>query len=98
MPQFTLTENTADILAQAICRNMRKELMKMAKEIALQQSEQFLSIEETAAFLGCSVSNIYKNKDTLLMGTYVKFGKQLRFPKSQLIKMMNAGQFKSANI
>lgn len=86
---FTLNEQTADLLAKAIVRNMRKELMKMAKDIATSQSEQFLTIEETAAFLSMSKSTLYKKKDDI--GCYTKVGRKIMFSKSMLIKAINDG-------
>lgn len=97
MAPLFLTESSAELLATAICRQLKRDLMKMAKDIARNQTEEWLTIEETAHFLGCSAASIYKIKDTTLKGVYTKFGKQLRFPKSRLLDMMNRGELRSPN-
>lgn len=89
---FTLNEETADLLAKAICKNLRKELIKLAKDIAYSQTEEYLNIKEAAAILGWSTSTLYKKKDKI--GAYTKIGNQLRFPKSTLLQMIREGRLK----
>lgn len=89
---------TSEEIAKEVVKSLRQAIKKAVKEYMETEYEEFLDIKEAARMLGCSPSSLYKNKDTLLHGAYTYFGKSLRFPKYQLMRMMKEGKFKGDNV
>lgn len=86
---MTLTRNQAKMIAEELYKLIRKDVVNVAAETAHDETEEYLCPKEAARMLGWSVSNVYKRKDDLKC--YVKIKGRLRFPKSQLHRVIQSG-------
>ncbi|MCI7653037.1 MAG: helix-turn-helix domain-containing protein [Bacteroidales bacterium] len=65
-------------------RLVAEELFKLIKKDGLLE-DKVIGAEETAEILGCSTWTVYKKLSEI---PHTKFGKSLRFFKSDIIKML----------
>lgn len=91
-----IRRNEAKMIAEELYALIRTDCMRFTKEYMDTTHEEYLNIKEAAKILGWSVFTLYRNKK--LIGSYTKVGKELRFPKSHLLKMISEGRLKSPNV
>lgn len=86
---MTLTRNQAKMIAEELYKLIRKDVVSAATEVMQDETEEYLCVKDAARMLGWSVSNVYKHKDDLKC--YVRLNGRLRFPKSQLHRVIQSG-------
>lgn len=94
---MTITKKQADMIAEALCEKLynkvRHDVIATAREVASQQSEEYLCVKEVAQILGWHPVTVYKKKDDI--GCYVTVGGHMRFIKSQIKRAIEEGRIKS---
>lgn len=87
-----LRRHEAKMIAEELFALISNDVKKVTTAIAGAGQEEYLNLNDTAAFLSMSKSTLYKKKDDI--GCYTKVGRQIRFSKSALIKSINEGRLK----
>lgn len=71
---------------------MRQDILAVVTETTIDENEEYLTSVDAAKMLGWSVGTLYNRKKDI--GSFVKIGNQLRFPKSKLKRIIESGRLK----
>lgn len=81
-----MNRTEAKMVAEELAKLMRNEIRKMTIDLVVADTEGYMTLGEAAEFMGLSKHTVYKKIDEI---PHVKFGKFLRFQKSELKKYIN---------
>lgn len=86
---MAMTRREAKMIAEELYKLIRPQVVAASKEVAIDESEIFLSTKEAAGMLGISATRLYKTKH--LYGCYSKVNGRLRFSRNRLTKRIQTG-------
>lgn len=86
---MAIKRSEAKMIAEELYKLIRKDVVEVAKDVTADETEEYLTVKEAAKILGWSTANVYRRKDDLKC--YVRLNGSLRFPKSQLHRVIQTG-------
>lgn len=96
MHNVVLSPIDTDVLIKSISDRVIADFLKAVKnDFTAEQPEQFLTIQQAAAFLCLSVPTIYSKVSKREL-PYMKQGKRLYFSKSELSEYLKSGKKKTS--
>lgn len=90
-----MTRAQAKIIAEELYKLMRNDIREIVRETTIFENEEYLTSVDAAKMLNWSIGTLYNRKDDI--GSYIKVGNQLRFPKTQLKRIIESGRLKGAS-
>ena len=91
-----MTRAQAKIIAEELYKLMRKDILFVVQETTIDENEEYLTSVEAAKMLGWSIGTLYNRKKDI--GSYIKVGNQLRFPKTKLKRIIESGRLKGSSV
>ncbi len=84
-----ITRKDAAMIAEELYKKLRPDVINVAKEIAKNETEEYLTPKDVSRLLKCSPWTVRRKKDDLKC--YVRINGRIYFIKSQLQKMIQSG-------
>lgn len=81
-----MNRTEARMVAEELAKLIKPEIRKMVIDMTVSETEGFISATEAAEYIGMSKQTLYNKISEI---PHVKFGKFLRFQKSELKKYIN---------
>ena len=81
-----MNRTDAKMIAEELYKLVRKELRTVAENLVIEDTDEFLTVDEAADFMRLSKSTLYKKRKVI---PCVKIKGSLRYSKNALIKYMN---------
>ena len=81
-----MNRTDAKMIAEELYKLVRKELRTVAENLVIEDTDEFLTVDEAADFMRLSKSTLYKKRKVI---PCVKIHGSLRYSKNALIKYMN---------
>ncbi len=81
-----MNRTDAKMIAEELYKLVRKELRTVAENLVIEDTDEFLTVDEAADFMRLSKSTLYKKRKVI---PCVKVNGALRYSKNALIKYMN---------
>lgn len=86
---MTFTRNQAKMIAEELYKIIHKDLVTAAKEIVVEDTDEYINSVDAAKILNWSVGTLYNRKNDV--GAFVKVGNRLMFSKRALRQRISSG-------